>query len=208
MLRHVWFQADAWISRTTPLTPPSYEVGGIAKRIKPLAFGEKPNPVGPPIIVVLYWISTIWRGREVSRPYHAKSFLGDTTSFQELILLSVVFLRERASGFYPWGNVVAPRKRVEEGLCGGAAWKLVSNDAKRTVAPPNAKHSTLLQGCCLCFCFFDSIHDSATMHNLSLRLFHWAEKCLCGALVRWCVCRYVKKCLMFWFSCYNSWIFS
>ena len=28
----------------------------------------------------------------------------------------------------------------------------VSNDAKRTVAPPNAKHSTLLQGCFLCFC--------------------------------------------------------
>ena len=34
-----------------------------------------------------------------------------------------------------------------------AAWKLVSNDAKRTVPPPNAKHSTLLQGCFLCFCF-------------------------------------------------------
>ena len=34
-----------------------------------------------------------------------------------------------------------------------AAWKLVSNDAKRTVAPPNAKHSTLLKGCFLCFCF-------------------------------------------------------
>ena len=32
-----------------------------------------------------------------------------------------------------------------------AAWKLVSNDAKRTVAPSNAKHSTLLQGCFLCF---------------------------------------------------------
>ena len=42
--------------------------------------------------------------------------------------------------------------------CGGivwlAAWKLVSNDAKRTVAPPNAKHSTLPQGCFLCFCFW------------------------------------------------------
>ena len=33
-----------------------------------------------------------------------------------------------------------------------AAWKLVSNDAKRTVAPPNAKHSTLPQGCFLGFC--------------------------------------------------------
>ena len=48
-----------------------------------------------------------------------------------------------------------------------AAWKLVSNDAKRTVAPPNAKHSTLLQGCFFRFFVFDSIHDSATMHNLS-----------------------------------------
>ena len=28
----------------------------------------------PPIIVVSYWISIICRGREVSRPYHAKSF--------------------------------------------------------------------------------------------------------------------------------------
>ena len=34
-----------------------------------------------------------------------------------------------------------------------AAWKLVSNDAKRTVAPPNAKHSILLQGCFYVFCF-------------------------------------------------------
>ncbi|MDY2865758.1 MAG: hypothetical protein SOV34_03830, partial [Sodaliphilus sp.] len=33
------------------------------------------------------------------------------------------------------------------------AWKLVSNDSKRTVAPPNAKHSTLPQGCFLCFLF-------------------------------------------------------
>ena len=34
-----------------------------------------------------------------------------------------------------------------------AAWKLVSNDAKRIVAPPNAKHSTLLQGCFFMFLF-------------------------------------------------------
>ncbi len=42
----------------------------------------------------------------------------DTTSFQEFILSSGVFRRETASGFYPWGNVVSPRKRVAEGLCG------------------------------------------------------------------------------------------
>ena len=34
-----------------------------------------------------------------------------------------------------------------------AAWKLVFNDAKRTIPTPNAKHSTLLQGCFLCICF-------------------------------------------------------
>ena len=34
VLWHVWFQAGAWICHTTSPTPPSYEVGGIAKRIK------------------------------------------------------------------------------------------------------------------------------------------------------------------------------
>ena len=42
----------------------------------------------------------------------------DTTSFQEIILSSGVFRRETASGFYPWGKVEGPRKRVAEGLCG------------------------------------------------------------------------------------------
>ena len=42
----------------------------------------------------------------------------DSAFFQEIILLSGVFRRETASGFYPWGNVVSPRKRVAEGLCG------------------------------------------------------------------------------------------
>ena len=51
-----------------------------------------------------------------------------------------------------------------------AAWKLVSNDAKRTVAPPNAKHSTLLQGCFFSVFVFDSIHDSVTMHGVSYHL--------------------------------------
>ena len=32
------------------------------------------------------------------------------------MLLSGVFRRETASGFYPWGNVDSPRKRVAEGL--------------------------------------------------------------------------------------------
>ena len=40
----------------------------------------------------------------------------DTTSFQEIMLSSGVFRRETASGFYPWGKVDSPRKRVAEGL--------------------------------------------------------------------------------------------
>ena len=34
------------------------------------------------------------------------------------MLSSEVFRRETASGFYPWGKVEGPRKRVAEGLCG------------------------------------------------------------------------------------------
>ena len=45
VLWHVWFQAEAWICHTTTLTPPSYEVGGIAKRIKTARLRRKTNPV-------------------------------------------------------------------------------------------------------------------------------------------------------------------
>ena len=54
-------------------------------------------------------------------------------------------------------------------------WLAAWTDAKRTVAPPNAKHSTLLQGCFLCFCFWP-IHDSATMQTLSPGLFPLSRK--------------------------------
>ena len=77
VLWHVWFQAVAWISHTTSPTSPSYEVGGIAKRIKTTRLRRKTKPgrdtSRSPIIVLSCWISTICREREVSRPYHAKS---------------------------------------------------------------------------------------------------------------------------------------
>ena len=41
---HVWFQAEAWIIHTTSPTPPSYEVGGIAKRIKTARLRRKTKP--------------------------------------------------------------------------------------------------------------------------------------------------------------------
>ena len=60
-------------------------------------------------------------GREISRPhqnvgYRFEKF--EAAFFQEIILLSGVFRRETASGFYPCGKVDSPRKRVAEGLCG------------------------------------------------------------------------------------------
>ena len=54
-------------------------------------------------------VPTLWR-------YCFERF--DTTSFQEIILSSGFFRRETAIGFYPWGNVEGPRKRVSEGMCG------------------------------------------------------------------------------------------
>ena len=44
VLWHVWFQAEAWISHTTSPTPPSYEVGSIAKRIKTARLRRKTKP--------------------------------------------------------------------------------------------------------------------------------------------------------------------
>ena len=61
---------------------------------------KKPNPVGTWYFTsahnaVLYWISTIWCGREVSRPYHAKSLRRfDTTSLNHVII----------RGFSPWNG--------------------------------------------------------------------------------------------------------
>ena len=78
----------------------------------------------------------------------------DTTSSQEIMLSSGVFRRETASGFYPWGNVVSHRERVAEGLCGWRHGNSFPMTQSRTIPLPNAKHSTLLQGCFLCFCFF------------------------------------------------------
>ena len=55
-----------------------------------------------------------------------------------------------------------------------AAWKLVSNDAKRTVAPPPRQMRSIPRCSKAVFYVFvfDSIHDSATMHNLSPGMFH------------------------------------
>ena len=76
-----------------------------------------------------------------------------TTPFQEIILSSGVFRRETASGFYPWGKVDSPRKRVAEGLCGWRHGNSFPMTQSRTIPLPNAKHSTLPQGCFFMFLF-------------------------------------------------------
>ena len=101
----------------------------------------------------------------------AKSFgKFDTTSFQEIILSSGVFRRETASGFYPWGNVDSPRKRVAEGLCG---WRH-GNSFPMTQSAQSHRQMRSIPRCpkAVFYVFFDSINDSATMHNLSPLIFH------------------------------------
>ena len=65
-------------------------------------------------------VSTHWKHAEGMSLRYGVIVLGSLMRFfyQEFILSSVFFRRETASGFYPWGNVVSPRERVAEGLCG------------------------------------------------------------------------------------------
>ena len=110
-------------------------------------------------------VPTLWR-------YRFEKFY--TTSYQEIILSLVFFRRETASGFYPWGNVVSPRKRVAEGLCG---WRH-GNSFPMTQSAQSHRQMRSIPLCpkAVFYVFvFDSIHDSATMHNLYPRVFPLSE---------------------------------
>ena len=66
-------------------------------------------------IINIQCIILIIGGREISRPYQNVGYRlekFDAVFYQEIILSPGFFRRETASGFYPWGNVVSPRKRV------------------------------------------------------------------------------------------------
>ena len=81
------------------------------------------------------------------------------------------FRRETASGFYPWGKVDSPRKRVAEELCG---WRH-GNSFPMTQSAQSHRQMRSIPRCpkAVLYVFvFDYIHDSATMQNLSPRLFH------------------------------------
>ena len=72
-------------------------------------------------IINMQCVILIIGGREISRPYQNIGYRlekFDAVFYQEIIISSGVFRRETASGFYPWGKVDSPRKRVVEGLCG------------------------------------------------------------------------------------------
>ena len=73
-------------------------------------------------MVDIQCVNVIMGGREISRPY------------QKIVSFGV-FRRETASGFYPWGNVVSPRKRVAEGLCGCKAHSRTAKCEAFHVAP-------------------------------------------------------------------------
>ena len=84
-----------------------------------------------------------------------------------------VFRRETARGFYPWGNVVSPRERVAEGLCG---WRH-GNSFPMTQSAQSLRQMRSIPHCSKAVFYvfvFDSIHNSATLHNLSPQIFHWS----------------------------------
>ena len=103
-----------------------------------------------------------------------------------------------ASGFYPWGNVECPRERVAEWLCG---WRH-GNSFPMTQSAQSLRQMRSIPLCpkAVFYVFvFDSIHDSATMHNLSPGIFHWTW--IFGGLVvdiwgwvGWIVCFYLYLC--------------
>ena len=97
------------------------------------------------------------------------------------MLSSGVFRSETANGFYPWGNVDSPRERVAEGLCG---WRH-GNSFPMT---QNAQSHRQMRSIPLCskavfYVFvFDSIHNSATLHNPSPSKFPTEPKKAAGAV--------------------------
>ena len=111
-------------------------------------------------------VPTLWR-------YRFEKF--DTTSYQENHYIIRGFSPWTASGFYPWGNVVSPRERVAEGLCG---WR----HGNSFPMPQSAQSHRQMRSIPRCskavfYVFvFDSIHNSITLHNLSPQIFHRSKK--------------------------------
>ena len=118
-------------------------------------------------------VSTHWKHAEGMSLRYGVIVLGSLMRFfyQEIMLSSGVFRRETASGFYPWGKVDSPRKRVAEGLCG---WRH-GNSFPMTQSAQSHRQMRSIPRCSKAvfyvFVFFDSIRDSATMYNHCLSNF-------------------------------------
>ena len=80
------------------------------------------------------------------------------------VTTKLIFRRETASGFYPWGNVDVPRKRVAVGVCGSRhgnsfpmAQSAQSHSQMRSIPHcPKAVFYVFV---------FHSIHNSAIKYN-------------------------------------------
>ena len=181
----------------TPNAALPSEVSGIAKRIKTARLRRKTNlqkseypktrtKRGSNALYVLecdnlclyqminiQCVILIIGGREISRPYQNVGYRlekFDAVFYRGIIVSSGVFRREMASGFYPWGNVVSPRKRVAEGLCG---WRH-GNSFPMTQSAQSLRQMRSIPHCSKAVFYvfvFYSIDDSATKHNLSPQIF-------------------------------------
>ena len=109
----------------------------------------------------------------MSQLFSGKDILGDLIPLfsKKSFYHQGFFRRETASGFYPWGNVVGPRKRVAEGLCG---WRH-GNSFPMTQSAQSHRQMRSIPCCSKAVFYvfvFDSIHNSATLRNLSPGIFH------------------------------------
>ena len=98
VLWHVWFQAEAWISHTTSPTPPSYEVGGIAKRIKTTRLQRKTKPGRDMILHVRPEYGIILNINHLSRTRSIAS-LPCKIVYKEIFLSSGFFAVKRRAVF-------------------------------------------------------------------------------------------------------------
>ena len=136
--------------------------GGLNKNKKPARLRRK-NPVGTWYFTSAHNYNTILNINHLTRTRSVASLPCEIVweIFWEIWFRFLPRNHVIIRGFSPWngerflslGQCGEPSWEGGGGIVWLAAWKLVSNDAKRTVAPPNAKHSTLHQGCFLCFCF-------------------------------------------------------
>ena len=124
--------------------------------------------------MIPYWISVVWRGREVSRPYHAKSFLWDLIrppSCNSFYHQGFFAVKRRAVFILGATWIALVRGWRRECVVGGMETRFQWRKAHSRTAKCEAFH--VAPRLFFMFFVFDSIHDSATMHNLSPLIFHW-----------------------------------